>query len=127
MKLLIDEQLSPRLVAWCAERRGVYAASVAHVGLSGRSDPEVWRYALEHDFVVVTANARDFLELLDVELHPGLIVLRRGGLSRGEQWAWLEAALDHVQGRPDPAAYMVNRVVEVTGPEEVMAREVPPP
>jgi predicted nuclease of predicted toxin-antitoxin system len=57
VKLLIDEQLSPRLVAWCAERRGVYAASVVHVGLSGRSDPEVWRYALEHDFVVVRVHA----------------------------------------------------------------------
>lgn len=127
MKLLIDEQLSPRLAAWCAERRGVYAAPVAHVGLAGRSDPEVWRHAYEHDFVVVTANARDFLELLDVELHPGLIVLREGGLSRAEQWARLELALDHAQGRADPAAYMVNRVVEVFGPGEVVTREIPQP
>jgi predicted nuclease of predicted toxin-antitoxin system len=127
VKLLIDEHLSPRLIAWCAERRSVYAASVAHVGLAGRSDAEVWGHALEHDFVVVTANARDFLELLNVELHPGLIVLREGGLSREEQWARLEAALDHVQSQPDPAAYMVNRVVEVVTVSEVAAREIPTP
>jgi hypothetical protein len=36
--------------------------------------------------------AIDFLELLNVELHPGLIVLREGGLSRKEQWARLEVA-----------------------------------
>lgn len=127
MKLLIDEHLSPRLVAWCAERRGIYAASVAHVGLAGRSDPEVWRYAFEHDFVVVTANVRDFLELLDVELHPGLIVFREGGLTRAEQGDRLEAALDHVQSQPDPAAYMVNRVVEVIAAGQVVTREIPPP
>jgi predicted nuclease of predicted toxin-antitoxin system len=127
VKLLVDEHLSPRLAAWCAERQGVYAAPVAHVGLAGRSDAEVWRHALEHDFVVVTANARDFLALLDVGLHPGLIVLREGGLSRAEQWARLEAALDHVQGQPDPAAYMVNRVVEVFGVDQVVAREIPSP
>ena len=127
MKLLIDEHLSPRLVAWCAECRGVYAASVAHVGLAGWSDTKVWHYALEHDFVVVTANARDFLELLDIELHPGLIVFREGGLTRAEQWEQLEAALDHVQGQPDPAAYMVNRVIEVLAAGEVVVHELPPP
>jgi predicted nuclease of predicted toxin-antitoxin system len=127
VKLLIDEQLSPRLAGWCAERRGIYAASVAHVGLAGRSDPEVWRYAFEHDFVVVTANVRDFLELLDVELHPGLIVFREGGLTRAEQWDRLDTALDHVQDQPDPAAYMVNRVVEVVAAGEVLTRELPPP
>lgn len=127
MKLLIDEHLSPRLVAWCAERRGVYAASVAHVGLAGQSDPEVWRYAFERDFVVVTANVRDFLELLNVELHPGLIVFREGGLTRAERWDRLEAARDHVQGQPDPAAYMVNRVAEVIAAGEVATREIPPP
>ena len=127
MKLLIDEHLSPRLAGWCGKHRGVYAAPVAHVGLAGRSDVAVWQHALEHDFVVVTTNARDFLELLDVELHPGLIVLREGGLSREEQWARLEAVLDHVQSQPDPAAYMVNRVVEVVTVSEVAAREIPTP
>ena len=37
-------------------------------------------------FAVVTTNARDFIELLDVDVHPGLIVLRESGLSREEQW-----------------------------------------
>lgn len=126
MKLLIDEHLSPRLVEWCADRKGLYAASVPHVGLGGCSDRAVWRYAFEHDFVVVTTNARDFLELLDVELHPGLIVLRESGLSRAEQWERLVTTIDHILGQPDPAAYMVNRVVEVVSAEELRVYEVPP-
>jgi predicted nuclease of predicted toxin-antitoxin system len=66
--------------------------------------------AFENDFVVVTTNVRDFMDLLDVEPHPGLIVLREGNLARAEQWERLEAALDHVMKNPDPAKFMINRV-----------------
>jgi predicted nuclease of predicted toxin-antitoxin system len=60
--------------------------AVPHVGLSGATDPAVWRYAYENDLTVITTNAKDFMPLLNVELHPGLIVLRESGLSREEQW-----------------------------------------
>jgi predicted nuclease of predicted toxin-antitoxin system len=46
------------------------------------SDPQVWRYAYDNDLVVVTTNAKDFVALLGVEVHPGLIVLRENGLPR---------------------------------------------
>ena len=85
MKLLLDEHLSPTLIARCAER-GVIAQSVVYLDLGDTDDHLIWRYAFEHDFVVVTTNARHCLRLLDVELHPGLIVLREGGLTRREQW-----------------------------------------
>lgn len=75
VRLLLDENISPTLVRRLAEM-DVYAQSVPHVGLSGRSDQEIWKYALDHDFAVVTTNAQDFISLLDVEVHPGLIVLR---------------------------------------------------
>jgi predicted nuclease of predicted toxin-antitoxin system len=127
MQLLIDEHLSPRLVQWCAERRNppLYAVSVAHCGLPGQPDAVVWGYALEHDFVVVTTNARDFLMLLDIEVHPGLIVLRESGLSREEQWQRLSEALDHILAQSDPESFMVNRVVEVLSPGQVISRESP--
>ena len=85
MRLLLDENISPALVGRLADV-GVYAQSVPHVGLAGRADHAVWKYALDHDFAVLTINARDFIELLDVAVHPGLIVLRESGLSRDEQW-----------------------------------------
>ena len=44
-----------------------------------KPDAKIWNYAFENDFVVVTGNARDFIRLLNVEVHPGLIVLREGG------------------------------------------------
>jgi predicted nuclease of predicted toxin-antitoxin system len=125
VKLLIDENLSPELVARCTQR-GVYAVAVAHVGLSGSKDRAVWHYALENDFVVVTANTRDFMNLLDVELHPGVIMLREGSLSRDEQWNRLELALDHILKNADPAGFMINRVVEVMSAREIRVREIPP-
>ena len=67
MRVLLDEHISPALITRLAEV-GVYAQSVPHVGLAGRADHEIWQYALDHDFAVVTTNARDSIELLTVDV-----------------------------------------------------------
>lgn len=69
IRLLLDENISPALIGKLGEQ-DVYAVAVPHVGLAGQPDYEIWNYALEHDFAVVTINARDFIRLLDVEIHP---------------------------------------------------------
>ena len=56
MNLLIDENLTPSMVQLLAAR-GVAAVHVAHIGMPGATDPEVWRYAFQHDQIVVTINA----------------------------------------------------------------------
>jgi predicted nuclease of predicted toxin-antitoxin system len=122
IRLLLDEHLSPRLVGRLAER-GVYAQHLAHVGLAGATDPEVWRYAFEHDFAVVTMNARDFLTLASgVTVHPGLIVLRESGLTRDEQWARLAAVVERLLDRDE---LLVNRVVEVWSIDQFDVRDLP--
>jgi predicted nuclease of predicted toxin-antitoxin system len=85
IRILLDEHVSPSLVDKLGDT-GVFAVAATHVGLSGEPDAKIWNYALENDFVVVTCNARDFIRLLNVEVHPGLIVLREGGLTRDKQW-----------------------------------------
>lgn len=104
----------------------VYAQSVRHAGLAGRTDPEIWKHALNHDFTVVATNARDFICLLDVDVHPGLIVLREGGLSRDEQWDRLKPVIEHLKnlGEIDP---LLNRLIEVTGVGQFEVREIPEP
>lgn len=122
MNLLIDENLSPTLVQRLADR-GIFAQHVAHLGRVGVTDPEVWRYAFEHDQIVVTMNRMDFLELAgDCELHPGLIVFREGGLKREEQWEWLLPVLDALAATEN----LVNEVVEVTGKGAFTRRQIPP-
>ncbi len=100
--------------------------AVPHVGLGGAGDPAVWRYAYENDLTVITTNAKDFLALLNVEVHPGLIVLRESGLSRQEQWERLEPVLQHLLKLNDPN-FMVNKVIEVEVPGRLSVREIPSP
>ncbi len=125
MRFLLDEHLSPTLASRMASL-GCYGVSVPHVGMSGASDWAVWRYAYEHDLIVVTTNAQDFLALLSVEVHPGLVVLRESGLSRAEQWERIEPLLKHLLGLDDPN-FMLNKVVEIEAPNRFSVREIPPP
>ena len=90
------------------------------------SDRAVWRYAYENDLTVITTNAKDFLALLNVELHPGLIVLRESGLSRQEQWERIEPVLRYLLARNDPN-FMLNKVIEVEAPDRFSTRGVPAP
>jgi len=79
---------------------------------------------VDHDFAVVTTNARDLIQLLDVSAHPGLIVLRESGLSRQEQWERIHPVLDYVQSSEDQD-FLLNKLVEVTGVGEFRVREIP--
>ena len=93
--------------------------------IARRTDPEVWRYAFEHDQIAVTINAADFIRLAEsVELHPGLIVLRAlGGLSRDEQWAWVEPVVDWLLATGES---LVNKAVVVSGAGKFVCVGLPP-
>jgi predicted nuclease of predicted toxin-antitoxin system len=125
MRLLLDENISPALVELLAQL-DVYAQSVPHVGLAGQADHVVWQYALDHDFAVVTTNAQDFIALLDVPMHPGLIVLRESGLSRQEQWKWLRPVVEHVKKSGDED-FLLNKLIETSGVGRFRIREIPEP
>jgi predicted nuclease of predicted toxin-antitoxin system len=103
---------------------GCYGVAVPHVGLSGANDPAVWRYAYENDLIMVTTNAKDFLALLNVEIHPGLIVLRESGLSRQEQWDRIEPVLQYLLKLND-ADFMLNKLIEIEAPGRFSVREIP--
>jgi predicted nuclease of predicted toxin-antitoxin system len=123
IRILLDEHVSPSLVGKLGDK-GIFAVAVAHVGLSGATDANIWNYALENDFVVVTGNARDFIRLLNVEVHPGLIVLREGGLTRDEQWERIRPVIEHVLESSDDN-YLVNKLVEISGADAWEIREIP--
>ena len=125
IRLLLDEHISPSLVGKLAVM-GAFAQSVPHAGLAGRADHELWKFALDHDFAVVTTNARDFIQLLNVDLHPGLIVLREGGLSRDEQWDRIKPVIEHVNASGDQY-FLLNKLIEVTGAGQFEVRDIPEP
>lgn len=122
--LLLDENISPALVSRLADM-GVYAPSVPHVGLSGRPDREIWKYALDHDLAVGTTNAREFIPLLHVEAHPGLIVLRDSGLTRDEQWDRIKPVVQHVRSSGEQD-FLLNKLIEINGVGRFEVRKLPP-
>ncbi len=80
MKLLFDQNLSPRLVARLAD---LYpnAAHVADLGLSMADDEAVWNYARANDFMIVSKDA-DFSEMSLLRGFPPKVVwIQRGNCS----------------------------------------------
>ena len=68
MRLLIDENLSPRLARWACDQ------------------------------IVVTVNVGDILRLAaSMEVHPGVIALREAGLSAEQQWLRVQSSLQLIQ------------------------------
>lgn len=89
MKLLFDQNLSPRLVALLAD---VFPGSL-HVrqgGLERADDESVWRFALDHGFAIVTKDS-DFQERSQIAGSPPRVVwIRRGNCSTQEIEAMLK-------------------------------------
>ena len=83
MKLLFDENLSPKLPRLCA---ALFPGS-AHVrecGLKGRPDEEVWQYAQANAFVIVSKDADFHERSLFYGPPPKLVWLRIGNCTRDD-------------------------------------------
>lgn len=83
MKLLFDENLSPKLPRLLAD---VFPASlhVRDVGMKATDDPIVWDYAKDNDFMIVSKDA----DMHDLSLvfgnPPKVIWLRLGNCSTSD-------------------------------------------
>jgi predicted nuclease of predicted toxin-antitoxin system len=79
-RLLFDQNLSPKLINQLSD---LYADS-AHLdalGLGTADDTDVWQYAKENDFLIVTKDA-DFADLSILRgFPPKIIWIRRGNCS----------------------------------------------
>lgn len=81
------------------------------------SDRQVSALCFSEDRVLVTNNAKDFLQLAAQEgIHPGLVFLPLG--SQREMREWMKVAIAEIERLASklgssPAALMVNSVVEV--------------
>ncbi|MCC7117720.1 MAG: DUF5615 family PIN-like protein [Anaerolineales bacterium] len=81
MKLLLfDQNISPKLVERLAD---IYpdSAHVSMLGLDHALDTEIWQYAHDHDYIIVTKDA-DFSELGVIRgFPPKIIWIRKGNCS----------------------------------------------
>ena len=78
MKILLDANLSWKLVKDLAPIYGV-CVHVDNIGLKiPVSDTNIWKYALDNGFIIITKDC-DFIDLLDMYGFPPKIVLIRTG------------------------------------------------
>jgi len=78
--LLFDQNISPRLIDRLAD---LFPDSVhvSTLGMDKAMDSEIWQYAHDHDYMIVTKDA-DFSELGIVRgFPPKVIWIRRGNCS----------------------------------------------
>ena len=91
MKLLLDENLSPRLISGLPV---LFAGSrhVHDVGLGGLDDGQVWDFAVAHGFAIVSKDS-DFVQRSLLERKPPKIIwLRIGNCSTLEIERLIHAA-----------------------------------
>jgi len=83
MKLLLDENLSRRIVPSLQE---AFPGSthVALVGLERADDREVWDFAKRNDFVIVTKDS-DFTDLLSLFGYPPKVIMLTMGNVKNSQ------------------------------------------
>jgi predicted nuclease of predicted toxin-antitoxin system len=112
VKFLIDECLSPELVA-LARARGFHESThVTWLGMRSRDDWAIVRRAVEEDFVLVTNNTADFRALYKrEEIHAGVVCLNvaPGLMEREIQASLFLLALDRLGD-----VELLNEVLEVT-------------
>jgi predicted nuclease of predicted toxin-antitoxin system len=118
LKLLIDEDLSPTIAQAISKKFLIEAISVRDRNLINAKDYEVFNYAFNHDFIIVTANVRDFEKFAQTrELHAGIIFICDGELKRNEQIEVVSQAVEAVYQEIKEGRDMINRVLylEING------------
>ena len=86
MKLLFDENLSPRLPRLLSD---IYpgSAHVVALGINQTGDSGIWKYAKRFDFIITTKDS-DYLELSESRGHPPTLIL----VESGNQPTWVVEA-----------------------------------
>lgn len=91
MKLLLDENLSRRVVPFIQESYP-QSTQVALIGLEKMNDRELRQYAIDNDFIIATKDA-DFYEMnLIYGQPPKIIWLKMGNQSKA---ATINALINH--------------------------------
>lgn len=123
MKLLLDENLSPRVAEALARDDGVDACHIRDRGLLGATDPDVLDRAFNEDRIFVTKNVGDFERLAKArELHAGIVLIEHGALTRDEQLDLMRRIIAELEGTD-----IVNHVVRVAEDGTLTVERIPGP
>lgn len=95
MRFLVDAQLPPALALWLREA-GHDAQHVEEMNLRDAEDTPIWRYALEHQTILIT-NDEDFAERArQTNNAPVIVWLRIGNASNRALQRWFMPQLPQI-------------------------------
>ena len=100
MKLLLDQNLSPRLIR---QLQNDFPGSmhVMEVGLAEADDLQIWQFARERGLLIVTRDS-DFIEMSTLlGAPPKLVWVRRGNCSTSEILNILMSSRDDIRELSD--------------------------
>ena len=122
VKLLLDENISPKVGEMLRAQDGIDAVHVRERGLLQAPDQDVLERAYAEDRLLVTKNVEDFVKLARArDLHPGIVLLEDGDLVRDEQLRVVRAAVALL----GPERDLVNRVVRMWADGRHVFEDVP--
>ena len=122
VRLLLDENLSPKVAQTLAREEGVDACHIRDRAMLEASDTEVLEKAYSEDRILVTANVGDFRRLAAArELHAGIVLLEAGDLRREDQLDVLRRVAKALENERD----LVNRVLRVTVEGDLVFEGIP--
>ncbi len=80
MKILLDQNISYKIPALLSNNFQ-HVAQVRQLGLENADDREIWRYAHQNEFIIVTFDS-DFIDLVHLKgALPKIIWLKFGNVS----------------------------------------------
>jgi len=122
-KLLLDENLSPKVAETLRREDGIDAVHVRDRGLLRTPDDVLLERAFREDRVLVTCNVEHFVGFARVrDLHAGLILVQEGDLRRDQQLEVVRRALTAMKGKAD----MANVALRVSVDGKLVFEEIPP-
>jgi predicted nuclease of predicted toxin-antitoxin system len=108
VRFLVDAQLPPALARMLSER-GHIAEHVSDIGPNDAPDRDLWRYALDHEAVIITKD-EDFADLVTRRQEAPVVVwIRIGNTSRRALLSWFEPLLGSIVEMADSG----NRIIEL--------------
>lgn len=108
MRFLLDAQLPPALCHWL-QGSGHECLAVRDVDLRDATDAEIWSYAKDHQWTILTKD-EDFAWRVRQAAHgPCVVWLRIGNASNAALTSWLSALLPGIVAALESG----DRLVEV--------------
>lgn len=95
MKLLFDENLSPKLPRLLSQRFPE-SIHIRDCGLKGFPDEAIWEYARKQDFTIVSKDSDFYQRSVFYGHPPKLIWLRIGNCTRTDLVALIEDSIEEI-------------------------------